>query len=103
MKDNLVCVIILRRKAADVSPRAIKEIRAAFPGKKVVFRTTHPKDHWEHLLDCGRFRAEAVYLPDRPIPSSAQERGIPHITYTPDGLKELKPLVPKFKKFRPRY
>lgn len=98
-----VLVIILRRDESQLSQEEVAAIKAKFPGKQVVFKRTDPRDYKEHAAQCEELQPTVVILPlERPIPSVAMEKGFQHIAFTPQGLLELDPLVPKFKPFVPK-
>lgn len=103
MSSKEALIIVLRRSVDDLLPQELEEIRSKFPDREVTFQTTLPQDYLEHADDCERLNPVAVVLPlDKPIPTLAMERGVPHIAFTPMGLMELESITPKFKEFVPR-
>ncbi|TSC73101.1 MAG: hypothetical protein G01um101438_124 [Parcubacteria group bacterium Gr01-1014_38] len=95
--------MLLRRDAESLSDKEKQTLQEAFPGREIEYTRTDPRDYKEHAAQCEEFKPAAVLLPlERPIPSLAMEKGVPHVAITPNGLMELQPLVPSFKAFIPR-
>jgi hypothetical protein len=96
-----VLVLVLRRELDEVEVTALRQ---KYPGKELEFKTIHPSDYREHATICEQMKPDVVLLPkDRPIPSLAMERGVPHVALLPNGeLSELLPFVPQFKPFVPK-
>ena len=75
-------------------------------GSGVAIRRIDPANCIEHDRICSEIEAETgtkpiVVLPNEgPIPSLAMKRGVQHITFTPDGVKLLVEVVPRFKIFK---
>jgi len=94
-------VFVLRRAL----PASQEErIRNAFPGKEIEFRMIHSLDYLDHDRICEELNlqdGDFVVLPEKPIPSKAMERGVPHVAITPDGLMELVSIKPEFRPFNP--
>jgi hypothetical protein len=102
MSDK-VLITILRRDESELLPYVVDAIRAKFPDKEVVFKRTDPEDHLKHAEQCDELVPAAIYLPEKPIPSLAMEKGFQHIIVTCEGeVMELEPLQPKFKPFEPK-
>lgn len=94
-------ILLVRGKALTSEEFAI--IQAAFPGEKLDLVPTSPLDYLDHAENCRIEKPDVVVLPkDRPVPSLAMQEGFAHVVITPDGLKELLPLVPEFKPFKPK-
>lgn len=99
MTENQVTVLMLRRDESDLREEEVTAVKNAL-GKEVIFKRTDPRDYLEHDAQCLELNAEMVMLPlDRPIPSKAMERGVPHVVVINDQLMQLLPLVPQFKPF----
>lgn len=99
MVPERVSVIVLRRELPE---EKIGALRKLYPGKELDIQLTNPADFQEHDNDCTKLNADVVVLPERPIPATAMERGIPHVAITEDGqVWELLPLKPEFKPFAP--
>ncbi len=97
-----VVVVVLRRNPEELESSQLDALKACLPGKEVEFVRTDPQDYREHDERCRELNAVAVILPlERPIPSLAMERGVPHLVFLPDGqVGKLKPLVPEFEPFK---
>lgn len=98
-----VTIILLRRDPETLSLQEVDALRACFSGKKLNIVRTDPRDYMEHDEQCRKLGPAAVILPmEKPIPSAAMERGVPHIAWLPTNtFGRLKPLVPDFDKFCP--
>ena len=98
-----VLVLVLRR---ELDPQEVVALQEKFPGKELELLTIHPEDFRQHAAICEGYKdlKPIVFLPrERPIPSLAMERGVPHVALLPNGqLSELLPLVPQFKPFEPK-
>ena len=100
-----VSILVLRRDVSDLPPEFVAAIREGFSqaGKVIEFVAINPRDYAEHDELCRLHKAAAVILPtDRPIPSLAMERGIPHLDFRGGQLVRLAKLDPQFEIFRPR-
>jgi len=97
-----ITVILLRRDPQNLTREEKTAIENSFPGEKIQYLRTDPRDYLEHDAQCARFNRPVVMLPlERPIPSLAMEHGVPHIAIVNGQLMELKPLVPEFRPFQP--
>lgn len=105
MYENQVLVLLMRRDENELPPEEIAVIQASFPGREVVFERTDSRDYLEHAKLCDQRKqlgyAQVIgYLPkERPVPSLAMERGVPHVLVINGKLQELLPLKPDFKPF----
>ncbi len=97
---NTVTIIVLRKEISDKDKETLQRL---FPGKHLDFLVTNPSNYMDHDRQCRELNADLVVLPERPIPSLAMERGVSHVTITPEGqVLELLPLKPEFKPFVPK-
>jgi hypothetical protein len=100
---DTVTVVVLRRNMNDLPAEQIEAIQRCFSGKQIRFVRTDPTDYKEHDTDCRKLDPVVVILPlEKPIPSAAMERGVPHVTFAPNGsILKLKPFRPEFEPFIP--
>jgi len=97
----MIRIGILRRNGLTPLEEAL--VHKMFPNQPVEFISLHPSDHLEHAQLCDDRQVDLVFLPkDRPIPSTAMERGIPHVCVVGSSIIELMPMKFEFKPFRPR-
>lgn len=95
--------MLLRKDPETLTQSERSLFQAVFPGDAIEYIRTDPSDYIDHATKCAELKPDAVLLPmERPIPSKAMEEGVPHVALSPNGLLELKPLVPSFQKFVPK-
>jgi hypothetical protein len=102
LSAEMVLVIVLRRDPEEISGQERLALEKKFPGRQLLFCRTDPRDYREHAAQCEELKPQAVVLPlERPIPSLAMERGIPHVVFVGGECKRLLPLEAQFAEFNP--
>lgn len=99
--DSQPVVILIRHDENSLSAEEKSAIEKAL-GTIPKFVRTDPADYLEHDQQCQELNPAIVLLPkEKPLPSAAMERGVPHVIVTPEGLQVLTPLKPVFLPFTP--
>ncbi len=100
-KPNVI-VGVMRRTKDDLLPHEVAAVENAFPGRNICWVRIDSCDHIEHDNNCAKINTYLVVLPkDKPIPSTAMERGVVHVDLSTGKIRKLNPLKPEFEDYVP--
>ena len=96
-------VLLMRRDQQSLTFEELRVLEESFPDCDLNFQRSDARDYLEHEKICEEFKPDLVLLPrEKPIPSTAMQKGFRHVTFTPDGkLLELKAINPVLVPFQP--